>query len=524
LRRPAARRPSAESGADERLGHGQSAETTPPVVLRMKMVGANHDAEVIGLDELSGKSNYFTGDDPKRWRANVSNYARAHYSDIYPGVNLIFYGNQQQLEYDYALAPGADPGVIRVAFEGAQKMGLDEHGDLIIRTEGGEVRQRKPLVYQEANGERKEISCRYEIRGEYEVGFQVGEYDKSRPLVIDPVLIYSTYLGGSHLDYGYGIAVDSAGNAYITGQTSSTDFPQVQNPYVFSEAFVAKMNAAGSALLYSTYLGGSSYEEGFGIAVDSAGNAYITGQTSSFDFPTQNPYQDQKDNYEDAFVTKLNAAGSGLIFSTYLGGNNIDKAYAIALDSSRNVYVTGETFSTDFPVPNGYQTGNKGDYDAFLSKFNAAGTALTYSTYLGGGSVSSSFDIDSGQGIAVTASGQAYITGYTNATDFPTTTKGLRRTLASTNDYDAFVARFNTNVSGAASLFYSTFLGGRSEDRGRAIAVDSLGRAYVTGVTYSDNFPTEERLPGSLQRLHRCVRHRVEHRSGDMHGRLQQQL
>lgn len=490
LKRPAAHRARYTSLAEERLAANQTAGT-PPTILSMKMLGANRDSEVTGLDELPGKSNYFIGDDPKKWRANIPSYSRAHYRDVYPGVSLIYYGNQRQLEYDYVLAPGADPGVIKLAFEGAQKMSLDKQGDLIIETEGGgEVRQRRPFVYQEINGERQEVSCRYEIKGKYGLGFQVGEYDRSRQLVIDPILIYSTYLGGSAQDYGYGIAVDSAGNAYITGHTYSINFPQVQNTYDFSEAFVVKMNAAGSTLLYSTFLGGGNNEEGFGIAVDSTGSAYVTGRTSSNDFPLQNAYQDHRNGSDEAFLTKFNAAGSALVFSTYLGGGSNDRAYAIALDSSRNIYLTGDTLSTDFPTLNAYQANSNGWYDAFLSKFNAAGSALLYSTYLGGGVVNSGYSEDGGQGIAVGASGQAYITGYTESLDFPTTANGFQRSLGS-DDYDVFVAKFNTAASGNASLLYSSYLGGRSDDIGRDIAIDSTGKAYVTGYARSDNFPTK---------------------------------
>jgi RHS repeat-associated protein len=477
-------------------------------VIRLKLVGANPGAQVGGLEELPGKSNYFIGNDPTKWRTNVPNYAKVEYRDVYPGVNLVYYGNGQQLEHDFVIAPGADPSVIRFAVEGADKVELDAQGDLVLSTNEGEVRLRRPVVYQDADGARQEIAGTYilhdrnpqsEIRNPQsaEVGFQLAAYDVTRPLVIDPVLVYSTYLGGSGSDGGAGIAVDSAGNAYVTGSTSSTNFP-TSNPFQAasgngSDVFVAKLNAAGSALVYSTYLGGSGDDSGRAISIDSSGNAYLTGVTLSTDFPTHGAYQGTRGSgFPCAFVTKVSASGSALLYSTYLCGSGVnDSGNGIAADSFGNAYVTGTTGSFDFPVVNPYQSNSGGTNTAFVAKLNTAvtGTAsLVYSTYLGGN------NRNEGQAIAVDLSGCVYVTGYTRAANFPTTpgaydrscgTDGVCNSLAD----DVFVAKLDPSLPGAASLIYSTFLGGSADDLANGIAVDTWGRAYVTGYTLSTDFP-----------------------------------
>jgi len=264
-------------------------------VVRMKLVGANSQPQITGLEKLPGKSNYFIGNDPAKWRTNVPTYAKVKYQAVYPGVDLVYYGNQRQLEYDLVIAPHADPNVIKLGFEGIEKLRLEAQGDLVLHTSDGEIRLRKPLIYQEVDGSRREVPGSYVEIGQHQVGFQVSGYDVSKPLVIDPILAYSTYLGGRSLDEGDSIAVDTAGNAYVTGRTFSTDFPTTA-PYQAtyggsSDAFVVKLNATGSALVYSTFLGGSSIEQGFGIAADAAGNAYVTGRTRSTNFPTANPAQ-----------------------------------------------------------------------------------------------------------------------------------------------------------------------------------------------------------------------------------------
>ena len=312
-------------------------------VLRMKLLGANPASDVSGIDEMPGKSNYFIGNDAKKWHTNVPTYAKVKYKSVYSGIDLIYYGNQRQLEYDFVVAPGADPRRIQLGIRGARKISRSEDGDLVLAMDEGEVRWHKPVVYQEKDGARREIAVHYAVKGKNRIGFEVADYDPRRPLFIDP-LIYSTYLGGSGTDQGYGIAVDNSGSAYVTGYTTSTDFPTM-NPLQpakaggDTDAFVAKLSPEGSALIYSTYLGGSRNDYGWGIAVDSLGNAYITGNTTSTDFPTMNPLQPAEADggvYGDAFVAKLNPTGSALVYSTYLGGGGNDTGSGIAVDNSGN--------------------------------------------------------------------------------------------------------------------------------------------------------------------------------------------
>jgi hypothetical protein len=499
-------KPDAPSGAGQRPS---TLSADPEVVatggvLRMKLRNANPAAKVTGIDELAGTSNYFIGNDPAKWRTKVPTYAKVKYEGIYPGIDLVYYGNQRQLEYDFIVAPGANPHRIAFDVRGAKRIRRDARGDLVLTMKTGEdeVRWHKPVVYQEKNGTRQEIAAHYAITDTNRVGFEVAKYDASKPLYIDP-LIYSTYLGGSGSDGGYGIAVDSAGNAYITGFTCSTDFPTM-NPLqaasgggpcpapgpirgygtVGGDAFITKINPTGSALVYSTYLGGSGVDIGTGIAADNAGNAYVTGGTDSGDFPTTpGAFHTEFGAYEDAFVTKINPTGSALVYSTYLGGW-YDQGNGIAVDSAGSAYVTGWA-GQNFPTtPGAFQTtlNTNGFENAFVTKFNPTGSALVYSTYLGG-SVQ-----DFGYGIGLDGAGNAYVTGVTQSTDFPTKNP-LQATYG--GDADAFVAKINPTGS---ALVYSTFLGGSGDDFGLGIALDGAGNAYVTGYTASGNFPTKNPL------------------------------
>ena len=387
------------------------------VELRMKLVGSNRSARTEQIDELPGKSNYFIGNEPGNWRTGISNYSKVRFRAVYRGIDLVYYGDQRNLEYDFNVAPGANPEAIKFSFEGSRRARIDNNGDLVLTTfDGEDVRHRKPVAYQGENGTRRYVDARYVIDRRGKVSFKVSRYDRNSSLVIDPVLVYSTLLGGSNDDQAFGIAVDSAGNAYVTGETSSLDFPTVNalQP-MHRSAFLTKLNAAGSALIYSTYLGGMlGPQAGFGIAVDSVGNAYLTGYTFAPDFPAVNALQPQNGGRNDAFVTKLNSTGSGLIYSTYLGGSRSDIGASIAADSAGNAFVTGVTTSRDFPRANALQQNHGGGADdAFVAKINATGSAFIYSTYLGGG-----LD-DFGSGIAVDAGGNAYVTGNTTSVDFP---------------------------------------------------------------------------------------------------------
>jgi uncharacterized repeat protein (TIGR01451 family) len=475
--------------------------------LRLNLMGANVAPQISGLDELLGKSNYFIGNDPKQWRTNVRTYAGVKYQNVYTGIDLIYHGNQGQLEYDFVVASGADPKMIKLDIRNADLRGppvnqrfsndtalrVNSRGELVLTVAGGQVHFHRPVVYQIAHAAAKTyVDAHYVLASDHSVSFAVANYDPSQPLVIDPVLSYSTYLGAESLDTGNAVAVDSTGSVYVTGETASLNFPTTIGAYQASNAgasdvFVSKIDSSGANLVYSTYLGGSLSERGNSIAVDSAGNAYVTGRTNSIDFPTMNPWQDQLFGDFDAFVTELNAQGNGLIFSTYLGGAGNDEGSGVAVDSSGKIYVTGGASMTsgdDFPTTSGaYQRlFGGGMNDAFVTKFDPtqSGSAiLVYSTFLGGS------DMDRGNSIAVDSNGNAYITGRTRSTDFP-----QRNPLQATyggGDYDVFVSKLNST---ATDLVYATYIGGSGTDQGYGIAVDSAGNAYVTGQSASVDFPT----------------------------------
>ncbi len=477
---------NADAGRDARSApeRGDAQMPAKSVALRVSLVGAAHKPLVSGLEELPGKANYFIGRDRSKWRTNVPTYAKVQYREVYPGVDLVYYGNQRQLEYDFVLAPGADPNRIVLGFKGADKLEIDAEGSLVLHASGGDIRQDKPVIYQNIDGVRRDIAGGYVRKGANRVGFQVAAYDTRQPLVIDPVVLsYSTYLGGSAGDSGNGIAVDADGNAYVTGDASS--IPTTAGAFQTTNggrqfAFVTKINSTGSALVYSTYLGSGV---GNAIAVDADGNAYATGIGDS-DFPTTTgAFQPTGGG---VFVTKLNPAGSALIYSTFLRGSNTEVGMGIAVDANRNAYVTGYTSSTDFPTtPGAIQTTfGGGELDAFVTKLDPSGSALVYSSYLGGG------DFDSGLGIAVDAAGNAYITGATISTNFPTTQGAFQPVFGGgSNGFggDAYVAKLNPTGS---AFVYSTYLGGTTGDSGAGIAADADGNAYVTGQTTSNNFPT----------------------------------
>lgn len=466
-------------------------------ILRMKLVGANRTANVEGRDELEGKVNYFRGNDPAKWQTGVSTFAKVRYIDVYPGIDIEYYGNQKQLEYDFVIAPGRDPSAIALEFAGADGFEVETAtGDLLVRVNEQTIRQHAPVTYQQtASGERSEIESRYVLKEDGRIGFEVEAYDQSALLVIDPVFQYSTFLGGSGTDIGVDIAVDFDGNAYVVGRTNSANFPTV-NPVDAShnsdfDVFVTKMNASGTACIYSTYLGGSGLDEAVSIAVDSAGNAFLTGDTKSTNFPTVNPIDGTANGDADAFVTKINAAGTALIYSTYLGGSGLEIGYGVAVDSPGNAYLTGVVRSPNFPTVNPIDGTLGGGQDAFVTKINPAGTALVYSTYLGG-SNGGGVPIpayDYGFSIALDSANNVYVTGHTNASDFPTVNpiQPIKSNSPSSTLSDAFVSKINP---AGTAFVYSTYLGGNSEDIARGIAVDSAGNAYVAGDTQSSNFPT----------------------------------
>jgi hypothetical protein len=468
-------------------------EETQGAAIALRFLGARPDVEPQGRRPRPGRVNYLLGNDPAKWQTNLPTYGQVVYRNVWPGIDVRFRGAEGQLKYEFLLRPGAEVGDIRLAYRGAERLSLDRRGNLLIETPLGRLTDMRPFAYQQRGGERVPVSSRYLLPQGERYGIAVGAYDRGRPLVIDPGLLYSTYLGAGN-DGGQGIAVDGAGNAYVTGLTNSTNFPTTPGAFdtIFNsigDAFVTKLNPTGSALVYSTYLGGSGLDQGFGIAVDGLGNAYVTGATQSTNFPTMPGAFDMTANgFDDAFVTKLNPTGSALVYSTYLGaGNGSEQGFGIAVDGGGNAYVTGVA-SLGFPTtPGAFDTIFNGGVDAFVTKLNPAGSApLVYSTYLGG------LGEDRGHGIAIDGAGNAYVTGrtlLTNPQSFPTTA-GAFDTTANGGLYDAFVTKLNP--TGGAPLVYSTYLGGADRDEGNGIAVDGAGKAYVTGLTRSMDFPASE--------------------------------
>lgn len=458
--------------------------------LKIQFIGANQNPILAGVDELNSKSNYFIGNDPHKWLTNIPHYTKVSYQDIYPGINALFYGNGQQLEYDICIAPGKNPQDPHLHFEGAKELSIDTFGNLhILIDEKQEIQMQKPFVYQMVEGNKNIIDGKFILLAQNDVGFEIGSYDTTMQLVIDPVLIYSTYLGGTDNDSGKGIAADKDGNIYIIGETASNNFPTTQGSSLPNyrgngDAFITKLNPTGSSLIYSTYLGGSDNDSGAGIAIDSVGNAYATGFTTSNNFPLQNPFQPILNGIANAFLTKLNPTGSALLYSTYLGGSAFDSGNAIAIDSTGNAYITGRVGSSDFPVtPNAFQTTLAvGAVNAFVSKINpaAAGTqSLIYSTYLGGS------NLDVGFGIAVDNNGNAYVTGSASSNNFPVTPGVIQGMLLGSRN--AFITKINS--TGTAPLIYSTYLGGSIDDESSGIAIDSSNNAYIIGCTSSPDFP-----------------------------------
>src|SRR6266540_3116483 len=478
--------------ASQTRGAGRAQRPAGDAALRMRFVGANLQPSVLGTAQLPGRVNYLLGDNPRRWRVGLPTFSKVLYREVYKGIDLAYYGSQDRLEYDFVVRPGADPNSIALRFAGAEHLNLTSRGDLLLRLNGGELRLQKPRLYQERDGVRRDVRGGFVRTGAGAIGFDIGSYDASRPLVIDPVLSYSTYLGGSGDEQANYVAVDSAGNAYVTGRVASADFPTTSGADSSlggtQDGFVTKLNPSGSALVYSTYLGGSGVDDGEAITVDASANAYVTGIAGSNDFPTSGGAVDTTlGGTEDAYVAKLNSVGA-LVYSTLLGGSGIEEGFGIAVDSASNAYVPGVTASSDFPTSTGAaDTTLGGSTDAFVTKLTASGSAVAYSTYLGGSAVESvPF------GIAVDGSRNAYVTSRTFSSDFPTTPDAFDSTLGGTQD--AFVTKLNASGS---SLVYSTYLGGSGTERSFSIAVDD-SRAWVTGRTSSSDFPTLDALDSSL--------------------------
>lgn len=470
--------------------------------VRMRLVNASTSAQSGASEMLETRSNYFNGKDPRRWLSNLENYGRVTYTQVYPGIDATYYGKDGDLEYDFVAAPGSDPAAIQIEFEGAQSTRLTAEGDVALQLDGGSIVQHRPMIYQQTNGTRRAVTGRYIRLSKDRYGIQLGAYDRSLELVIDPKLSYSSYLGGDGFDEGVGIAVDNTGTAYITGWAGATNFPTTAGSVqpnsggggVFGDVFVTKLNASGTSLIYSTYLGGDANDTGWSIAVDASGNAYVTGYTESGNFPTTpGAYKTTLTGSRNAFVAKLNATGSALVYSSYLGGTGQDHGIGIAVDSSGYAYVGGRTSSPDFPTTAGaYRTALAGSTDAFAVKMNVAGTAPVYSTYVGG----SGFDITNG--MAIDGSGNAYLAGYTQSGDFPVTAGAAQTVFGGSGAEvgDAFVTKLNNT---GTALVYSTFVGGSGDEYARGLAVDASGSVYVAGRTMSANFPV---TAGSAQTVY----------------------
>ena len=444
--------------------------------LRISFVGANANSAPKGERQSGQKTFYYIGS-PNDWHVD-SHFERVRYAGIYPGIDLVFLSNQGRLEYNLEIAPHADPGVIRIRYEGLTPRLIRGGG---LEMDGGNLKvvEQRPQAFESRQGHWLPIHSRFRVKGQA-AWIELGTYDQSAPIVIDPVLIFSTYLGGSGFDAVYGATTDSSGNLYMTGETLSGSLTNPSLPVRSSSAaFVAKLNSAANEVLYLVYLGGSGDDLGKGIAVDTSGNAYVTGVTSSSNFPvTSGALTKTEPGAQNAFVAKVNSSGQ-LLYSTYLGGGNLDYGYAIAVDATGAAYVAGQTESTSFPVTKGaFQTTYQGGIsDCFVSKLNTTGSALVYSTLLGGTT------LDLCSGIAVDSTGDAYVTGTTYSDNFPIQSAIQSGLLGTAN---AFVAEVNPAGTG---LVYSTYVGGSNVDFGNSIAVDSTGSAYIAGATSSVDFP-----------------------------------
>jgi hypothetical protein len=496
-------------------GEGHSA------AIRMRLVGANAESTPTGEGELAGDVSYFNGNDPLRWHTGLPTYSRVRYNAIYPGIDLVFHGNPAQLEYDFRLDPGADPNAIAWEVSGADGLDLTNAGTLVVRVGNVVVSFPVPIVYQEEHGLRHLVAANYRLTEPNRVGFNIGRHDASRGLVIDPVIEYASYLGGSGTDRSFAPAIDAAGNMYVTGTTDAVDFPfasdiRWQNRGGF-DVFVTKLSADGSTVLYSVYLGGAGRDQGFGIAVNSSGEVYVAGDTQSSDFPTRGAFQ-SFGGVQDAFVTKLSADGTSVVYSTYLGGRALDGAFDLRLDSherdteclepfspfaslravcrdpgrrttaqDEQVVVSGITESDDFPIWRAAQPTRGGARDIFVAKLRTDGSGLAWATYLGG-------SLNEGNGaIWLDSAGNVFVAGQTVSTDFPVVNPLQSAYGGGTND--AFVSKIDAR---GRRLLFSTYLGGSGVDIGFAITVDPSDGATITGRTNSTDFPTMNPLQPRL--------------------------
>ncbi|HUO15045.1 MAG TPA: SBBP repeat-containing protein [Verrucomicrobiae bacterium] len=476
------------------------------VNLQFSLVGSSKAPLAIGEGIQVGKVNYFFGNDPNKWITNVPTYSSVHYKDVYPDVDLVYYGHQRQMEYDFIVQPGADPRSIQIEVTGGNALSLDGDGNLALTAGTEQVRLQRPILYQIVNGQRAEVDGGYVMLSPTRIGFRVSSYDRGKALIIDPVLVYSTYLGGSGIDQSTGLAVDSTGNIYVVGYANAADFTVTQFGTVASgsnHVFVVKLDSTGSNLLYADYIGGNSDDYGVGLALDAANEVYLTGSTTSSNFPVANAFQAQQPGPYTGFISKLSANGASLLFSTYVGGNAFDQPTGIAIDPSGDVTIAGYTMSQNFPVGNAYQStvspnqGGAYGYYGFLTKFTSNGSSLVFSTYLSGsttvaqncGSPCYPMPFNTVNALAVDSNGNAYVAGTTNTNNYPTSEGSYQPSNLTTQDANiGFISKFNST----GGLGYSTYFYPSSGNPVQisAAAVDSNGSLIFAGSAQSDGtFP-----------------------------------
>ncbi len=454
------------------------------MVTSLMFLGSQPDVEVSAEDETPHRANFFLGGDPERWRTDVPTTSAIRYRSLYPGIDLKVYGVGRQVEYDWVVAPGADPAGIRFRYDRARETRLDAEGNLIVGSAAGEISHQKPAAYQKIEGHRVDIPCWYERRGADTYGFKVGRYDRRRPLVIDPlVIVWSSYLGGAESDEIMAVAVDAEGAVWAAGTTESTDFPLVNPmdaiPGGGSDIFIAGIAPAGNALLVSTFIGGREDDYLYGLAVDAAGSPIICGMTRSRNFPVRNGYDlTYNGGSLDGFLLKLPSSGDALLFSTFLGGKENDILRRIVLDPAGTIIAVGSTSSTNFPAVKGFDKTLNGGTDVFVAKFTTDGKTLLFSTFLGGK------DWETASGIALDAAGRIHIAGATESPNFP-----VKSALypAHIGGEDGFLTILSPT---GRTLVASTYIGGRFDDTFYGIAVDATGSIYLAGETKSPDFPT----------------------------------
>ncbi len=457
--------------------------------VRMQLVGADPDARREAVDQLPGVSNYLIGNDPSRWRTNVPSFGEVRFASVYPGVDLRYYESDRALEYDVVVAPGADPSAVSWKIEGADSVTIDPAGDLVITSAMGTLRQHAPVMYQERDTSCSRVPGSFVLFGTDTVAFDVGDYDRDRPLVIDPTIAYSTYLGGangSEVFEDIGVGLD--GSTYIGGATESATFPldgALQGFGGVYDMYLTRLSPSGSELVFSTYIGGAMSDFLMGCAIESDGGVAIAGTTQSDDFPTANAFQPALAGSRSGIVARINPEGNAFVFSTYLGGTQGDVCNDVAVGPNGDVYTAGVALSSDFPTSNPLDATLSGGQDGFVARFDATGSLLA-STYIGG-----SFH-ENFYRIAVDPAGAVYVAGNSDSTDYPTA-GGAQPTLG--GELDVVVTKFNAELS---SILYGTYLGGASRESPYAMDVDSNGAAYIGGYTLSSDYPVRNPVQASF--------------------------